>query len=1341
MHSPISRWLPARRREPVRGRQHCTSWRPALEALEDRTAPATLTVTSLADTLVDDGQVTLREAITAANTDTTVDGVTGAGADVIQFAPGLNGTINLTGALPDLVGNLQIQGPGADLLTVRRDSGGDYRIFRVNAGATISLTGLTIANGRLTGANQGAGVVVVGGGALTVSACRVTGNVANNVGGGILSNGTLELRDSTIDGNSASSGAGLYNGGTLTVTNTTLSGNSAGSLGGGFVNTGNGTANLTSVTITGNRATQGGGVYVAVGGTVTLHNTIVAGNTRHDGTTRDDVNGALVNTGSFNLIGDVTGMTGLTIANSNLLGHSLNPIDPLLGPLQDNGGPTPTHALLATSLAVDKGKNVGSAASDQRGFARTANLSTVTNASGGDGADIGAVEGRRFLVNSTADTDDGNPANATTTLREAMVAAEAAADADVVNFLPTVTTITLSAALPQITRDVILRGDDAGFLKISGAKQFQVFHIADGANVLLAAMTIANGLGSSGGAIRNEGTLTIVNTAVVDSVGSQGGGIYSSNTLIVTNSTISGNTASFQGGGIHITDHIGSNATLTNVTITNNVADSGGNSSGSPRGGGIESNTTSLVRLNNTIVAGNFRGRAGIRDDVNDTIAGSFNLIGDGSGTNGIANGLFGNQIGSASRPIDPQLGSLKNNGGPAPTHALLHSSPALDAGSNAFAAPFAADQRGLPRIGDGSTTVDLGAFERQNFIVTTTADETNAANGQTSLREAVALANARPGADGILFDVTGTITLGAGEIVIDDDLAIQGPGAANLTVSGNNASRVFAVNSGKAVGLIDLTIANGRVVGADGGAVRNSGPLTVVRSVITGSTAESGGGIYANFSELILVDSTVWGNTATDDGGGIYARGPFTARNSTISGNSAQGDGGGVYLDSPAATLVNVTVAANLADADNNGGQGGGLFVRTGSAPTTLLNTISAGNSRRTDASAAADDFVGKAESAGSFNNLIGKTGTTSGLSSSSNENQVSVFTPIDARLGPLQDNGGPTPTHALLPGSPAIDRGSTLAAGLAGLSADQRGLARFVDSADAGSATTADIGAFEATVDVEDIADHTTDEDVPLEIVFAIGFQQSQGVVSVAATSSNQTLVPDASLNVTTVSSTSRRLAITPAPDQFGQATITVTVTQAGQTMQDTFALTVSEVNDAPTGARDTLAGVDEDSGARVIPFADLLGNDVKGPANENGQTLTIIGVGDANGGTAALDGANVIFTPAADYNGPASFVYTLQDDGATNGTADPKTSTATAAFTINPVNDAPVNIVPAAQTTRVNRPLVFTGFGASRSPTWTLATASSPSRCASTGGISSSVRLPGWHRWSATANRASP
>ncbi|HEX8144754.1 MAG TPA: Ig-like domain-containing protein [Pyrinomonadaceae bacterium] len=167
-------------------------------------------------------------------------------------------------------------------------------------------------------------------------------------------------------------------------------------------------------------------------------------------------------------------------------------------------------------------------------------------------------------------------------------------------------------------------------------------------------------------------------------------------------------------------------------------------------------------------------------------------------------------------------------------------------------------------------------------------------------------------------------------------------------------------------------------------------------------------------------------------------------------------------------------------------------------------------------------------------------------------------------------------------------------------------------------------------------------------------------------------------------TVSILGTDVLFTPTADYNGPASFDYTVEDNGTTnggadpktsAAATASFTVTEVNDAPTASDDSLSSIAEDSGTRTIPFATLLGNDSKGPANESAQALTIISVGNAVGGTVMISGTDVLFNPTLNYNGPASFDYVAQDNGTTNGAADPKTDTGSVSFTITPVNDPPV------------------------------------------------------------------
>jgi len=189
-----------------------------------------------------------------------------------------------------------------------------------------------------------------------------------------------------------------------------------------------------------------------------------------------------------------------------------------------------------------------------------------------------------------------------------------------------------------------------------------------------------------------------------------GGGVASTGgTLNVYNTTINGNTATANdGGGLY---NSGGTVNLVNDTVSAN------NAGGS--GGGLR-NASGTFNIVNTIVAGN--SATGSGPDVSGTFAsGGHNLVGKSDGTNGFTNGTNGDQVGTLSPGLDPQLDALANYGGPTRTRALLPASTAVEAGDNtaANAAGLTTDQRGtgFPRIADSADadttqTVDIGAFE-----------------------------------------------------------------------------------------------------------------------------------------------------------------------------------------------------------------------------------------------------------------------------------------------------------------------------------------------------------------------------------------------------------------------------------------------------------------------------------------------------------------------------------------------------------------------------------------------------------------------------------------------------
>jgi hypothetical protein len=206
-------------------------------------------------------------------------------------------------------------------------------------------------------------------------------------------------------------------------------------------------------------------------------------------------------------------------------------------------------------------------------------------------------------------------------------------------------------------------------------------------------------------------------------------------------------------------------------------------------------------------------------------------------------------------------------------------------------------------------------------FHVTNTNDA-----GAGSLRDAISQANTVAGADTINFTgslfrdaVPDQITLTSGALSISSDITINGTGANKLSISGNNASRVFEIASASKVTISGLLITKGSGGSFNGGGIGNSGTLTLKNSTVSGNTSGFGGGI-GNSGTLTLSNSTVSGNTAAFFGGGIISGGTLTLNNSTVSGNTA-GNAGGID-NFGTLTLNNSTVSGNTA---NN--RGGGIF------------------------------------------------------------------------------------------------------------------------------------------------------------------------------------------------------------------------------------------------------------------------------------------------------------------------------------------------------------------------------------------------------------------------------
>ena len=342
---------------------------------------------------------------------------------------------------------------------------------------------------------------------------------------------------------------------------------------------------------------------------------------------------------------------------------------------------------------------------------------------------------------------------------------------------------------------------------------------------------------------------------------------------------------------------------------------------------------------------------------------------------------------------------------------------------------------------------------------------------GELTLREAVIMANMTVAADTIVLPAgthvltnmgVGEDASATGDLDITSEITIRGAGASATTIDAMVlGDRVLEVRNGSG----DLTLEGVTITGGNGSGISNSETLTITNAIISdnlgpgiennnmgggevltitnttisgNSAGGNGGGILNDANGTITItDSTISGNTASFNGGGIRSQGgDLTITNSTISGNMASLSGGGIYTSG--GTITNSTIAGNEAGAVGTG-DGGGIYSN---GSVTVNNSIIAGNTDNDLVPNNHPNVSGTFVSNGA--NIIGdSTGSSDFMMT---ETGVSVGTVINTTLA---NNGGPTQTHALVSGSPAIGGSGSMAT-----PNDQRGVA---------AVGTRDIGAFE--------------------------------------------------------------------------------------------------------------------------------------------------------------------------------------------------------------------------------------------------------------------------------------
>jgi hypothetical protein len=688
----------------------------------------------------------------------------------------------------------------------------------------------------------------------------------------------------------------------------------------------------------------------------------------------------------------------------------------------------------------------------------------------------------------------------------------------------------------------------------------RLFRVMSSANVTMRRLKMINGngvgvggTGPDGGAIFNQGTLTLRECTISNCSAVSGGAIWNDGQALLTieRSTIAGNSA-FSGGGAiaHLSVNL---LTLSHCTVANNTAGF--------EAGGINVPFLRPVLLNHCTITGNSvtnagNGTGGVRGDPVGSVTVRNSIITGNTDANipgipDIAPGFISqgtNIIGT-----DAQLAPLGNYAGPTQTRALLPGSPARDAATNSTATT---DQRGYPLFG----AADIGAYERQlgsissatirqgstpvplsfpigqvGTLIGTSSNEvavpngfvtfngsgtshtatvnplpagagstvmtiTDFTSGETqnfnftilsfrvgngndsgpgSLRQALANAAAIAGPDTVTFGAgfSGvTFTLQSEFIIADNDpVTIDASNlAGGLTLDAEQNSRHFHVQSGKTLTLRGLTLSNGSASG-NGGSILNEGTLNLDRCHLIANASTGDGGAIHSTGTLDAENSAFAQNQSGGLGGGLSVSGGTTGLIAcTLSGNSSS-NGGALFLDGdPEVALSHCTVSGNSSPAQfstggivvisgdlslehctvsqNAGlGSGGGLFIDS-LASVEIVSCLIAGN---TD-SGPADDILNS-----------GGTLVARGTSLIGNNQSVATqfpasplvgteASPLDARLAPLGDYGGPTRTMVLLPGSPAIDQSSPVNPAF---TTDQRGFPRLLG-------LRPDIGAVEGPV-----------------------------------------------------------------------------------------------------------------------------------------------------------------------------------------------------------------------------------------------------------------------------------
>ncbi|HKG60174.1 MAG TPA: Ig-like domain-containing protein [Pyrinomonadaceae bacterium] len=871
-------------------------------------------------------------------------------------------------------------------------------------------------------------------------------------------------------------------------------------------------------------------------------------------------------------------------------------------------------------------------------------------------------------------------------------------------------TISLTTGQIVVNKNLTINGG-SNKVTVSGGTS-RAFQISSGKTVSIVGLTISgsNSGSADGGAILNDGALTIVGSTLSGNTsGIDGGAISTTATatsLTLINTTISGNKANGSGGGVIV---LGGTMTSINSTITNNTADFDDNNLGD--GGGIRAQAGTTI-LKNTIVSGNFNKTSGsdVVEDISGTIdaSSSFNLIGGVAG-----------------------LGPLANNGGTTQTHALLPTSPAIEAGSNAnlpadtldldgdldTAEALPVDQRGtsFPRVADSADpdaiqTVDIGAFELhpsvEDIADKQTAEDTavpqfsfNIGDGTGSLITSVVATSS----DQTLIADANLVTGGTGTTrTLDITPAADANGTATITVTvtatnGRTATDTFVVtvtevndapvptndtiaDIAEDSGVYTIPFATLLANDTNKGAANESGQTLNITAV----SSPTGGTVQINGTNVEFTPtSNFFGPagftyTVTDNGTTNGSPDPKTG-NATVSFNVL------AVNDPPSFTIAanppavaqdaGLQTVNNFATSISAGPNETGQILTFNLSPTGTTGTLTFSTAPAIDATTGTLTYTPTAGTNGTatFSVTLSDNGSNTPPNSNTSAAQSFTITVVSPNASPVVTTTAGNLAYTENAPPTAIDPGLTVTDS---------------DNTDLAGATVAITAGF---VSAQDTLAFTN------QLGITGNYNSGTGVLTLTGTTTVANY--QTALRSVTYQNSS--------DDPTASRTITFTATDGLSTPGSaTRGIAITAVNDGPvntvpgpqTATEDTPKVFSNVNGNQIsVADVDLGANPIKITLTATNGTLTFSSIaglsfttGDGTndptmvftGSLASVNSAlnGLVFNPTLDFTGAASLQIVSDDQGNT-GTGGALTDTDTVSITVNAANDAPVLTATAA------------------------------------------------------------